>query len=380
MIRSYKYRLYPNKVQSGLLDRVLEIHRQIYNAALQERRAAWDHCRISVYYSDQSAQLKPIREFDEDIAWLNFTSCQQTLRRLDKAFRAFFRRVKAGEKPGYPRFKSSQRWRSVRYVFGDGVGLKDKQLRIQNVGLVKIKMHRPIPPEARIKGVIITRHSDGKWFTTFQLEFPEVEPPIHTGEAIGIDLGLNPNLIALSNGETTPPPQFFRTSQSQLARAQRILSRRKRGSNRRRKAARNVARIHKYIANHRLDLAHKISRQLADRFSLIAVEDLNVAGMAKNHCLAKSISDAGWAQLLQLLRYKAENAGSQVIAVNPAYTSQACSNCGSIVKKDLSIRTHSCPHCGVVLDRDVNAARNILIKALARTVPSVNSPTLAGCS
>jgi len=380
MIRSYKYRLYPNKVQVKLLERVLEIHRQIYNAALQERREAWKRCKVSVHYFDQCAQLKPIREFDEDVAWLNSVSCQQTLRRLDKTFQAFFRRVKAGQKPGYPRFKSRRRWRSVRYIFGNGIGLKNKRLRIQNVGLIKIKMHRPIPAEAKIKGIVITKQSDSKWYASFQIELPNPNPTSHVGPPIGIDLGVNPNLVALSNGKTVQAPRFFRKSESALAHAQRVVSRRKRGSNRRRKAVRNVAKIHRHIANQRLDLAHKLSQELVKDFSLIAVEDLNITGMLKNHCLAKSISDAGWGQLLRLLSYKVENTGSQIIAVNPAYTSQVCSGCGCIVKKDLSIRIHDCPHCGLVLDRDVNAAKNILTKAMARTEPSINSSTLVECS
>jgi len=370
MKRSYQYRLYPNKAQTETLMRVLEIHRQLYNAALQERREAWRRCRVSISYVDQANQLKELRSFDEDAAWLNYSSIQQTLRRLDKAFRAFFRRLKAGEEPGYPRFKSRKRFRSVEYRFGDGAGLKNGRLRVQNVGLVKIKLHRPIPPDAKIKAVVITRRGDGKWYATFQIELPDPNPAPHPGPAVGIDLGVNPSLAALSNGETVESPRFLRQTEARLAEAQRVASRRRKGSRRRRKANRQVARIHRRIANQRRDLAHKLSRRLTDTFSLIAVEDLNVEALARSF-LAKSVHDAGWSQLLQFLAYKAECAGSQVVAVDPYNTSQVCSACGRLVPKDLSVRWHDCPHCGLSLDRDVNAARNILNKAQARTGPSV---------
>jgi putative transposase len=369
--RSYQYRLYPNKAQTEALLRILEIHRQLYNAALQERREAWRKCRVSISYIDQANQIKELRTFDEDAAWLNYTSIQQTLRRLDKAFCAFFRRSRMGEKPGYPRFKNRKRFRSVEYRFGDGAALRNGRLRVQNVGLVKIKLHRPIPPDAKIKAAVITRRGDGKWYATFQLKLPNPSPDPHSGMAVGIDLGVNPSLVALSNGETIDAPRFLRRSETRLAKAQRITSRRCKGSQRWHKGNRQVAQLHRHIANQRRDQAHKLSRRLTDTFSFIAVENLNITGMIKNHCLAKSISDAGWSQLLQFLAYKAESAGSQVVAVDPYNTSQVCSACGRLVPKDLSVRWHDCSHCGLSLDRDVNAARNILNKALARTGPSV---------
>ena len=188
MIRSYRYRIQPNKKQAKTLERIIEMHRWLYNDALDERRYLWRARRVSVNYYHQAMQIKDIRADDDRLMLLNFTSMQQTLRRLDKAFAAFFRRIKQGETPGYPRFKPRRRWRSVEYRFGDGVGwAKNGRLRVQNVGNVRIFLHRPIPAEAKIKAAIITRHRDGKrWFVCFQLELPDPVPVEHPGQPVGM--------------------------------------------------------------------------------------------------------------------------------------------------------------------------------------------------
>jgi len=362
LFRSYKYRIYPNKQQNDDLDRVLEIHRQLYNAALTERCEAWKRCRVNISYYDQTNQLKAIREFDDDAAWLNFTSIQRTLRRLDKAFQFFFRCVKAGETSGYPRFKSKKRWKSAIYTFGDGIGISNGRLRIQNVGKIKVKWHRPLPPDGKPKSVVVKRTGE-KWYAIFQVELPDPEPIIHTGPVIGIDLGLT-SLVALSTGETVEAPRFFRETEAHLRRQQRRASRRKKFSNRWRKAQCQVSKTHSHIADQRRDFLHKLSRRLVDDYSLIAVEDLNINGLAKSR-LSKSVHDAGWFMLLQMLAYKAEEAGSRLVSVDPYNTSQACSRCGCLVRKELSVRVHDCPHCGLVIDRDHNAAINVLSRALA---------------
>ena len=372
MHRSYRYRLYPNRQQSEALGRVLEIHRQLYNAALQERQGAWRKCRVSINFYDQSGQLKTIRAEDEDVAWLNYSSIQRTLRRLDKAFQSFFRRVKAGQKPGYPRFKSRRRWKSVVYTFRDGAAFSNGRLRIQNVGKIKVKWHRPIPAKAKIKTTILKRMGN-KWYAIFQLELPDLEPLGHEGPAVGIDLGLK-TFAALSTGECIGAPKYFCNAQKKLRRQQRRVSRRKWNSNHRRRAVRQVAKTHEHIANQRRDFHHKLSRRLVNEFSFIAIEDLNIEGLGKS-MLSKSIHDAGWSAFLQMLGYKAAGAGSQIVSVNPRYTSQACSRCGCIVKKDLSTRVHDCPHCGLVLNRDHNAAINILNRALNKAGLALQTPT-----
>lgn len=363
MLRNFQYRLYPNKAQVTALDDMLHAYRSLYNAALQERRDAWRRRGASVRYAEQCAQLKDIRAGGDPLNQYNFTAAQQVLRRLDKAFDAFFRRIKSGQKAGYPRFKSASRFRSVPFRFGDGATLRSDRLNIQGVGQVKVKWHRPIPPGAVIKLATVQRDGD-EWYVSFQLELSETEKPVHAGPPVGIDLGLS-SLVTLSTGEKVEPPHYFRRAEAKLARQQRRLAGRKRGSKRQDKARKQVAKTHQKIRNQRKDFAHKLSRRLANEFSLIAFEDLNVSGMVRSS-FAKSILDAGWGQVLTFTDYKAEEAGGLVTRENPYRSSQECNGCGCIVPKDLSVRVHVCPQCGLIIDRDENAALNILDRALIR--------------
>ena len=358
---SYKYRLYPNRAQRELLDRMLEIHRSIYNDALTERRLAWERSQISISYYDQANQLKAIREFDEDAAWCNYSSLQQTLRRLQRSFDGFFRRVKSGEKAGYPRYKGRGWFKSVCYVYDDGIRLKGGRLYIQNVGLVRIFQHRPLPDGAEVKMAILKRDRLGNWCVILQLEMPDIDPLPAARPAVGIDMGLE-TFAALSTGEMIENPRWFRMAEDRLAVLQRRRARCAKSSRKYRELSGQIRKLHERVANLRRDFQHKLSADIAQRFGMIAVEDLNVKGLARSH-VAKSIGDAGWGNLLNMLSYKAERAGGQFVAVNPNGTSQYCSGCGSRVEKSLSVRVHACPQCGLVLNRDVNAARNVLTRA-----------------
>jgi putative transposase len=315
MLYSYAYRLYPNRLQTEALARLLELHRELYNAALEERREAWRRSRVSLTYTDQANQLKDIRTLRPEVAALNYSACQQTLRRLHKAYQAFFRRMRTGDTPGYPRFKSRSRFNSVAFVFGDGATRRNGRLNLQGIGVIKVKWHRPLPGSAVIKQVVVKRPGDA-W-----------------------------------------------SAERQLRRQQRRVARRQRSSQGWRQAVRQVAKTHGHIANQRRDLAHQLSTRLVRTYRLIGVEALNVQGLARSR-LAKSVHDAAWAQLLAMLDYKVAKTGSRVIRVDPRGTSQMCSGCGREVPKDLGQRVHRCPHCGLELDRDVNAARNILRLAL----------------
>ncbi|HIC95236.1 TPA: transposase, partial [Candidatus Bipolaricaulota bacterium] len=346
MIRSYKYRLYPKRRQGKKLDRILEIHRQLYNAALQERREAWKRCRVSISYTDQANQLKEIRRFDEDAAWLNYSSVQQTLRRLDKAFRAFFRRVSAGDKPGFPRFKGKGHFKSVCYVYGDGIKLRSGRLYIQNVGLVRIFQHRPIPEDGEIKMAILKRDSLGHWYVIFQVELPDRKFLPNDRPDVGIDMGLE-YFATLSTGERIENPRWLREAEEKLALLQRKRSRCKQGSKRYRELTRQIARLHQRITNRRRDFQHKLSHRLVNEFGLIVHEDLNVNSLCRSQ-VSKSMADAAWAEFLAMLDYKAESAGSRVIGVDPKGTSQICPMCGCFVPKSLSDRWHICPHCGYI--------------------------------
>jgi putative transposase len=384
MNRSYEYRLYPTRTQRGRLHELLRACRTLYNAALQERREAWKRRGLSIDLVSQCAQLKTIRAAGDPLAQFSHTTAIQVLRRVDNAFRAFFRRVKTRNgKAGYPRFKGKHAFTSVACIFGDGVGLRKDRLHLTGIaGGIKIKWHRPLPAEARIKMATVKHDARGRWAVCFQIEMPDTQAPIHAGPAIGLDVGLHA-LLATSDGDLIDNPRWYRAAQAKLAKAQRVLARRTLRSTRWRKQRRIVAHQQEHTATQRKDFLHQVSTTLTRQFALIAVEDLRIQNLVHG-TLAKSIHDAGWGMLRVMLTYKAVSAGGQVIAVAPQGTSQQCSRCGATVRKDLAVRQHQCPACGLTLDRDVNAARNILARALAscaaRTEPSVNSPALARCS
>lgn len=356
MIKSFKYRLYPTGKQIKALTYQLEGHRFLYNLALAQRKEVFEQTGKGLNYFDQARELTKIRKDDICLSSCNYSSLQQTFRRLDKAFKSFFRRVKAGEKPGYPRFKSADRFNTISYAtIGDGCQIKDGKVYLQNVGHVKVKWHREI--DGKVKTLSITRRND-RWYVSF---FVECEPIIlpKTGKEVGIDMGLN-FFATLSDGLKIEAPKFLRKYEKLLKKAHRRLSRRKKGSNRRKKARKILARIHEKIANQRLDFCHKVSHSLVKNYDGFAVEALNIEGMVKNRYLAKSINDASWGMFLNILKYKAENAGRWYQEVTPNGTSQNCSTCGMVVEKSLATRVHNCPNCGLSLDRDINAAINIL--------------------
>ena len=364
MRRTYRYRLYPTRAQTDALERQLGQACDLYNAALQHRRDAYRERGQSIGWRDQSAELKHMRAEGLLDSGANSWSQQSVLRRLDRAFQAFFRRCKAGEKPGYPRFRSRRRYDTLDFTFAGnagGIALRDGRLRVQGVGSVKVRMHREIPAGATLCEARVTRRAGGKWYVALSLKDVAPRPLSATGRNVGIDLGIA-TFAATSDGEMIPGPRANRTASKSVRRAQRKVTRRKRGSNRRRKAVMLLARQREHEANVRRDHAHKAARALVERYDVIAVENLNVRGLAKG-MLARDCSDQGWAAFVALLIEKAEDAARRVVLVDARNTSQACSACGVLVPKLLGVRVHSCA-CGYVADRDVNAARNVLARAL----------------
>jgi putative transposase len=288
---------------------------------------------------------------------------QDVLRRLDKTFKNFFTRVKNSEKAGYPRFKGGNRYHSFTYP-QSGFVLTKKTLLLSKIGEVNLKYHRPLPADGVIKTCTIKRDVD-HWYACFTVELPEkpLIPPSDITTAGGVDVGLT-HLLALNTGELIENPRWFRTSEKKLAKEQRKLSRKKKGSHSRNKQRVKVARVHRTIRNQRKDFHHQLSRQLVDKYELIVYEDLTITNMVKNHHLVKSISDAGWDQLMRFTQYKAEEAGSWVEYVNAYGTTQVCSRCGKLVPKTLAMRMHRCPYCGLVLHRDTNSATEILDRSV----------------
>jgi putative transposase len=355
MRKTFKYRLFTTTLQSEMLDVQLGEACRLYNAALQERRDAWKQ-RVSINYYTQANQLKEIRAAG-DLVLANFSCCQDILRRVNKTYEAFFRRVKRGEKAGYPRYKSCRRFDSITFPsYGDGTKLNDNMLRVQGVGQVEVKLHRPV--SGKIKTVTVKREC-GKWYACFSVECEAKPLPVSTKE-IGIDVGLTA-FATLSNSKSVPNPRWYQQAEAKLRRAQRKVARRKKGSHRRRKAVQLLQKIHQRIKNQRSEFQHKFTFWLVQNFGVIAVEDLNVKGLAGG-MLAKSVHDVSWAAFFSKLTYKAENAGRALKAVNPRGTSQTCM-CGAKVWKELSDREHVCTACGLIAPRDVVSAQVILQRA-----------------
>jgi putative transposase len=361
MRKAFKYRLYPTERQEQALAEMLDTHRHLYNRALAERKAAWEEKQESVSYGQQSAHLKDERITNPYLARTNFSRCQATLRRLERSFQAFFRRLKAGEKPGYPRFKGQNRFDTVEFPScGDGCKLDGALVYFQHIGHVKIKLHRPV--EGTIKTISVKREADG-WHVVFSCELPDAEVAPSQLPATGIDLGLKAFLVT-ADGQQIAPPRYYRKAQAALRRSQRAVARKQKGSHRRKKAVQRLAKQSLHVANQRRNFHHQVAHQLVSQHGMIAYEALNIQGIARSR-LAKSTHDVGWGQFLSILRSKAEGAGVQVTAVPPKDTTQRCSACGEMPEtpeqyKTLSDRVHRCPSCGYTADRDLNAAQNIL--------------------
>lgn len=361
MFRAYKFRLEPNVNQTRELKIAPETHRRLYNACLAQRKIAYETDKSSVKYTEQSTWFKSERGINPYFARLNFSSAQATLRRLDKAFQAFFRRAKSGEKPGYPRFKGQDRFNSVTYPsVGDGARIIGNKLRLQHVGRVRINLHRPI--EGEIKTISVKREGD-KWYVIAACHLPDrAIPQVSDKPATGIDVGIE-SFFTAANGDQEPTIQPLKKVLRKLRVENRSFSRKKKGSNSRRKQRVRVGKLHARVANTRRNQHHKIAVELVNRYGAIAVESLNIQGMVKNHRLARAIQDSGWGQFLEILKHKAESAGVRIFEVSARGTSQTCPACGVRVKKTLSQRRHEC-ECGYSTHRDHAAAQVIFARGV----------------
>jgi putative transposase len=425
-LKAYKYRLYPNKKQTEKLQWTLDRARELYNAALQERRDAYEmmvkrhpnyydtalHKQLtqerSRNYHQQALQLPEIKEIRPEYNGIHSQVVQDTLRRVKKAFDGFFRRVKEGQTPGYPRFKGKDHFDSFCYPQSGFSMTEDNRVCLSKIGTIKVKIpkgKKARPMLGTQKTCTIKREGE-HWYIVIVCEAKQEVVYHPSEEAVGIDLGLL-HFATLSDGSTIENPRYLRAAEAKLAKAQQAIARKKRGSKRRKKAGKVVGKIHRKVANQRKDFLHKEARKLVTRYQTIVFEKLapvNMSrrpkpkkdaetgeylpnGAAAKTGLNKSIRDAGWAQFVQHCENKAEEAGSRVLLVDPKYTSQICSGCGAIKKKTLDERWHSCS-CGTELDRDHNSAIAILRigltgesiriprkkQAQARTEPSEDAP------
>lgn len=371
MFRTYKYRIRPTKSQEATLLSWLDMTRELYNAALQERRDAWEKQRKSITMFFQFGQLSDIRKCRPDIETPSAAQ-RGSLRRLDLAFSAFYRRCQKGRNAGYPRFKSKRRWDSIDFDNKPGKRLiQDKRISIPTMGLVRISLHRPLegtPATLKLK------RENGKWYALIGCDGVPEKPLAPTGREVGIDLGLL-SFVATSDGEIFENPRPLKTARLFLERAQRRVSRRKKGSNRLRKAVVLLAKRHARVANIRRENHIKVARSLVSKYDTIYIEALNIKAISRSR-LSKSITDVAWSNFKHWLSCKAEEAGRVVVEVDPRFTSQTCSSCGRVEKKTLAIRVHECSECGLILDRDINAAINIkrLGSSLRREALAVSRP------
>ena len=355
MLKAFRFRLYPTKAQQTIINQTLESLRWVYNETLAVRKNSWEQEQKSVSLFKTNKLLTQWKKQRPELKGVFSQVLQDAQVRVDLAFKAFFRRVKAGDKAGYPRFKGYGRYDSLTYT-QFGFKLEKDTLTLAKIGAVHVNMHRPV--QGKIRRTTLRRASTGKMYVSIIADVEKNPVPFKDGAVVGVDVGLE-SFATLSNGEKISNPRFFKNEENNLVKAQRKLSAEKRGSIKWRRRLRVVQRVHERIRDKRSDFVHQESRKLVNRFGVIAFEDLNVKGMQQNGNLAKSIGDAAWSMFINATRSKAEEAGSKVVLVNPNGTSQTCSRCGLTVKKDLSERVHRCK-CGLVLDRDLNASINIM--------------------
>jgi putative transposase len=365
MMRTFTFRLIPNKAHTAALERILADNCETYNAALQERRDAWRLCHERISYADQTRQITELRK-DPRFRTAAVDIQRDPLRRVDHAFKAFFRRCKAGQKPGFPRFRSRQRYDSFSFSAST---VRERSIRIPNVGDIRIRGGRSISGKPKLVSV---RREGNHWDVRIVCDLGPAPEKRAVSSAIGIDLGLT-NFVTLSDGRSIDSPRWARKHEARIAAAQRQLARKQKRSKNRLKAREVLRRAYQRAADSRKNYCHHVSKWLIQNYDLIAHEDLKIRNMARSakgtveqpgknvkqkSGLNRSIMDAAWGQLIWQLTYKAEEAGKWVIPVNPSGTSIRCSSCGADVRKTLKERQHVC-QCGANLDRDHNAAINI---------------------
>lgn len=364
MHKAFKYRIYLSNGQRRILEQQLEECRWLYNETLETRKNAWELEQRTVDWYETKRALPLLKGMRPSLKLVHSQVLQNVTERVELAFKAFFQRVKAGEREvGYPRFKGRGRYDSITYPqYENGVRLDGDRLLLSKVGAVHLVLHRPL--EGTPKTVTLTRSRTGKWYACFSCE-REAEPLPPTDAVVGVDVGLA-SFATLSTGDEIENPRFYRRDETDVKRVQKLKDAAKNAEqwdeNRRRKKA--LAHIHERIANRRSDFAHQRSRELVNAYQVIVFEDLAPLEMGRNRGMRKSILDVAWSQFISMTVAKAEEAGRRVVLVNPRNTSKLCSSCGELVQKSLSDRIHMCPHCGLVMGRDHNAALNILHRGL----------------
>jgi putative transposase len=373
MRKTFQYRVFPSKKQVKKLNETLDECRWLYNHLLECRKTSYEQEGKSLSLYQQQETFPILKQGRPSLRQVHSQVLQNVAVRIDLAFKAFFRRYKAGEEPGSPRFRGMNRYDSFTFPQSGFSITHDERVCLSKMGSIKMVYHRPI--KGKLKTCTVHHSSTGKWYVSFSVERePERLPELST--QVGMDVGLK-TFATLSDGTEIENPRFFRKDEKALAQVQRKQSQLAKGTPQRRKHRKVVARVHERIAFRRDNFTHQESRKIVNHYGVIAVEDLHVKRMTHNHCLAKSIADASWSEFFSQLACKAEEAGRQLVKVNPAYTSQTCSMCGHRQKMPLDVRVFECPCCHVHLDRDFNAALNICALGLQGLGLSVEAPSFS---
>ena len=357
----YRFEIHPTKEQQELMFHILKLCRKLYNYALNERQETYKETGKGLTYNQQQNTLPLFVKENPEYKQFHSQVLQDVLRRLESAYQRFF-----AKEAGYPRFKNRDHYSSFTYPQVDNVKKtfsRPGSVYLSKIGFVKMETHREFPVETVTR--VNVKYYGSKWYANLTAEIPDVATSGDLGKAVGIDVGLN-HFAVLSDETYIDNPRYYRKMEKKLAKAQRRLSRKKKGSHNRGKAKAKVARVHAKIANQRRDFLHQASIRMVRSYDLIVMEDLKVRNMVRNHRLAKSIHDAGWGQFRNYIRYKCERTGKLFIRVDPKGTSQTCL-CGEHMLKDLRMRVHECPVCGLVMDRDLVSSKLILERGL-RTI------------
>nr|WP_255551162.1 transposase [Sporosarcina sp. E16_8] len=351
---AYQFKLAPTPEQREQIYHTLNLCRWLYNSGLEQRMIAYEKQGKCLSFYTQKKELPALKKVLPEFKGIHSQVLQNVPERLDGAYQNFFRRVKTGEKAGFPRFKGRNHYHSFTYP-QSGFKIEGNFLTLSKIGKIQINRHRVMKGQVKTCQII---HKNGQFLVSFSCEINARKLKKKNQRAVGIDLGVR-HLAITSDGNFHDNPKHLQQLEHKLKKKQRLVSKKKRGSNRRKKAVHQLAKLHEHIANKRKDTAHQTARNLVDAYDLLVFEDLDIQKMVKSHDYAKSIVDSAWRKLIDYTTYKAAKAGKQVLLVNPYNTTQQCSNCLEIVRKTKGERVHRC-RCGYVDDRDVNAAKNIL--------------------
>ena len=370
MKKTFKYRIKLGKETEDNMNIWLGLCCDLYNTALEQKINLWKKEKKSISYFDQKKQLPKLKKDFPEFKQVGSQVLQDVIIRLDRSYQAFFRRVKKGETPGFPRFRGKDRYDSFTLTQAGWKFVDEKHMEIKNIGRFRVSLHRPI--EGDVKTVTVKRTFSGKWYILFSCDNVPKRLLPKTNNKIGIDVGCE-SFLTTSNGEKIGNPRFLNKSQELLCERQRKLSLKKKGSNRRKKAKIMLAKIHEKIYNQRRNFHFKVALDLVRNNDIICIEKMNSCKTFRS--LNRSMRDVAWFAFFDTLNFKAEEAGRLVVKVPSKITSQMCSQCGELVPKDLRVRTHSCTHCGLIMDRDVNAAKNILrLGTSLQDLPVLRSP------